>query len=201
VRVTPGLQGLVAGQLQGSAYAEDVVGGDRAVEMAMSRPGGADASDPAGTVRSEVGRGRVAYIPSMEFDGTMPPAEAYFTIGFSLWKRPKNWQQLMDAIVWASNGEIPLAVDGPGYVIANLVEQRDRHRRMVHLVNCDAEHVSAVTNVRVRCALGAGESAATVLFRSLDSPDGEKLRFETKDGMVSFTVPSFRVYGVVEVSA
>jgi hypothetical protein len=153
------------------------------------------------TTHNEVGQGRVAYIPAVEFDGSLPPPELYFTIGTSFWKRPKNWKQLIDAIVWASRGDIPLEVQGPEYLIANLVEQPDRRRRLVHLVNCDAEHVSSIANVKVRCAMAAGKSAATVTFHSPDTSGGELLKSESRDGMVSFTVPSFKVYGVVELSA
>jgi hypothetical protein len=152
-------------------------------------------------MRNEVGQGRVAFIPAIEFDGALPPPEPYFTIGTSLWKRPKNWRQVIDAIAWASQGNIPLEVQGPEYLIANVVEQADRHRRLVHLVNCDAEHVSSIANVKVLCAMADGKSASTVMFYSPDTSGGEPLKFEFREGMVSFTVPSFGVYGVVELNA
>jgi hypothetical protein len=179
VRLTPGLQGLVADQSLGKSGEQNA----------------------GATTHNDVGRGRVAYIPAIQFDGTLPPPEPYFTIGMSFWKRPKNWRQLIDAIVWASGGDIPLEVQGPEYLIANVVEQPDRHRRLVHLVNCDAEHVSSIANVKVRCAMAAGESVATVRFYSPDSSGAEVLKSEFRDGMVSFAVPSFKVYGVVELSA
>ncbi|WP_197414116.1 beta-galactosidase [Terracidiphilus gabretensis] len=179
VRLTPGLQGLVA---------------DPSPSISKNVNTGT-------TMRNEVGEGRVAYIPAIEFDGTMPPPEPYFTIGMSFWKRPKNWRQLIDAIAWASHGDIPLEVQGPEYLIANVVEQSDRRRRLVHLVNCDAEHVSSIAGVKVRCALDVGESVAAVRFYSPDTSGGELLKSESRDGMVSFAVPSFKVYGVVELSA
>jgi hypothetical protein len=179
VRLAPALQGLVAGQ------------GDGKSSEAMK----------SATTHNEVGKGRVAYIPAIEFDGTLPPPEPYFTIGTSLWKRPKNWAHLLDAILWASRGDIPLEVKGPEYLIANLTEQPDRRRRLVHLVNCDTEHVSAIENVKVRCAMPAGQSAATVRFYSPDASGAQELKSEFADGMVSFTVPRFNVYGVAELSA
>jgi hypothetical protein len=203
VRVTAGLQGLVDFQRLGNAYREDVVGGDRAVEIAMMGPGDAagGTANPVPTVRKEVGRGRVAYIPYLEFDGTLPPAQPYFEIVFSLWKRPKNWKQLIEAVQWAANGDIPLEVQGPSYLIANVVEQADRRRRMVHLVNCDAEHVATIRNVQVRCAMPAGRPVSRVTFYSPDESTGETVPFENQEGMVSFTVPSFKVYGLAELSA
>ena len=179
VRLAPGLQGLVAEQSPDKSGEENA----------------------GATLRNEVGRGRVAYIPAIEFDGALPPPEPYFTIGTSYWKRPKNWRQLADAIVWASQGDLPLEVQGPAYLIANVVEQPDRHRRLVHLVNCDAEHVSSIDNVKVRCAMAAGESVARVTFCSPDASGEELLKSEFRDGMVSFTVPRFKVYGIVELSA
>jgi hypothetical protein len=191
VRLAPALQGLVADQSVGKSYQES----------AMNGSGPLASGAVNATTRNEVGRGRVAYIPAIEFDGPPPPPEPYFTIGTSWWKRPKNWRQLVDAIVWASRGDIPLELQGPEYLIANVVEQPDRHRRMVHLVNYDAEHVSSIANAKVRCAMAAGESVATVRFYSPDASGGELLKSESSDGMVSFTVPSFKVYGVVELSA
>ena len=182
VRLAPGLEGLVADASPGKSNEENQ-------------------ASAGATTRREVGRGRVAYIPAIEFDGALPPPVPYFTIGMPFWKRPKNWKQLVDAIVWASQGNIPLEVQGPEYLIVNLVEQPERHRRLVHLVNFDAEHVSSIANVKVRCAMGAGESVANVRFYSPDTPGGELLKSESTGGMVAFTVPSFKVYGVVALSA
>ena len=72
---------------------------------------------------------------------------------------------------------------------------------MVHLVNCDADHVSAISDVRLRCAMPDGKRAVSVTFYSPDASGAEVLKFENKDGAVSVAVPSFRVYGVVVVSA
>jgi hypothetical protein len=193
VRLAPGLQGLVADQALGMSYQESAMSGAGPLTSGKGNAGA--------TTHNEVGGGRVAYMSAIEFDGALPPPEPYFSIGMSLWKRPKNWRQLIDAIAWASRGDIPLEVQGPQYLIANMVEQPDRHRRLVHLVNCDAEHVSSIANVKVRCAMAAGESAATVRFYSPDSSSGELLKGESRDGMVSLTVPAFKVYGVVELTA
>jgi hypothetical protein len=197
VRVTPGLQGLVDSQSIGSAYREDVVGGDRAVDLVRNGTGNSEAA----AVHNEVSGGRVAYIPVLSFDGSLPPPEPYFTIGFSLWRRPRNWKQLIDAIEWAANGDIPLELQGPDCLIANLVESADRRSRLVHLVNCDADHVSAVSDVRLKCAMPDGKRTASVMFYSPDASGGEALKFENKDGAVSVAVPSFRIYGVIVVSA
>jgi hypothetical protein len=202
VRLTPGLQELLPEKTLGKPYQEDVVGGTQAVDDATKNVNASTELRPAEQItRREVGRGRVAYLPAVEFDGAMPKAEPYFTIGTALWKRPKNWRQLTDAIAWVSRGDIPLEVQGPDYLIANVVEQPGRHRRLLHLVNCDTEHVAAIDNVKVRCAMASGDAALTVKFYTPDSTDVKSLKFENRDGMVEFTVPSFKVYGVVELSA
>ena len=60
--------------------------------------------------------GAWSIFPGIEFDGPLPPAEPYFSIGPAFWKRPKNWKQLVDAVAWASQGDVPLQVFGPDYL-------------------------------------------------------------------------------------
>jgi hypothetical protein len=184
LRVTPGLQGLVENQPAAAPYQEEV----KAVPIIAGVP-----------TRKEVGRGRVVYIPGLEFDGPIPPAEPYFNIGPAFWKRPKNWEQLIDAVEWASRGDVPLRVEGPNFVAANLVEQRDKRRRIVHLVNYNRQ-VASVNNVQVRCAVPEGESASAVRLYSIESEAGSAVNFRMQDQQAVFTVTSLNTYGIVTVS-
>ncbi|HET9100049.1 MAG TPA: hypothetical protein VFN62_06630 [Acidobacteriaceae bacterium] len=184
LRVSPGLQGLVDNQPAAAPYQEEV----KASPILAGVP-----------TRKEVGRGRVVYIPGLEFDGPMPPAEPYFNIGPAFWKRPKNWQQLVDAVEWASRGNVPLRVDGPDFVAANLVEQHQKRRRMVHLVNYNRQ-VPSINNLQVKCAVPEGESATAVRLYSIESEAGSTVNFRMQDQQAVFTIPRLNTYGMVMVS-
>lgn len=185
LRIKPGLEGLVDNQSPAAAYQEEV----------------ATSSAIAGApTRKQVGQGRVVYFPGIEFDGAMPPAEPYFTIGQEFWKRPKNWQELVDAVSWAAQGEIPLQVNGPDFLAANLVEQPDKRRRLVHLVNYNTGATSSIENIQVRCAMPKGKSASAVTLYSVHSDTGDALNFHMQGSHAVFNVPSLATYCMVAVS-
>ena len=75
-------------------------------------------------MRKEVGKGRVAYFPQIEFDGPLPPAAPYFQIGVEFWKRPKNWEELIEAVRWVSQGNTPLQVRGRSFWWSTLRHSR-----------------------------------------------------------------------------
>jgi hypothetical protein len=185
LRVKPGLQGLVDNQAAAAPYQEEVA-------MVPVVAGVA--------VRKQVGQGRVVYLPGIEFDGPLPPSQPYFTIGPAFWKRPKNWRQLMDAIEWTSQGDVPLQVVGPGFLGANLVEQAGKRRRLVHLVNYNASKVPSIEDIEVKCALPEGKSASAVHLYSADSETGETLSFRMEGSNAVFTVAKVYAYGMVAVS-
>lgn len=184
LRVKPGLQGLVEGQAPAAAYEEEVRMGPIVTGASSQK---------------EVGKGRVVYVPGLAFDGPMPPSQPYFDIGPEFWKRPKNWQQLVEAVSWASQGDIPLQVDGPDFLAANVVEQQEKRRRIVHLVNYN-EQTPTIQNIAVKCSLPGGNSAKTVRFYSVNSDNGNALDFRTQGPQAVFTVPKLEVYGMVAVS-
>jgi hypothetical protein len=185
LRVKPGLQGLIDDQSVAAAYQE---------EVAMAA---AVAGVPA---RKQFGSGRVVYLPGIEFDGSMPPTEPYFNIGTAFWKRPKNWQQLIDAVSWASQDDIPLQVVGPDFLGANLVEQPEKRRRFVHLVNYNARQVLSIENIEVKCALPEGKSGSAVRLYSADLERYDTLNFRMQGSKALFTVPRLNAYCMVAVS-
>jgi hypothetical protein len=184
LRVEPGLRGLVDHQVPARDYEETVVASP------------VESGSPA---RKQSGLGRVAYLPQIEFDGPLPAAQPYFSIGRQFWKRPKNWEELIDAIRWAAQGEVPLQVAGPDFLIANLTEQPDQRRRLLHLVNYDASHTSAIEGIDVRCAVPQGQAASAVTCYSAKPDAGAPLEFHTEGSEVVFRVPKLNVYCVVEV--
>jgi hypothetical protein len=184
LRVEPGLQGLVDNQPPAAAYQEEVA----TEPVAAGVPS-----------RKEFGRGRVVYLPGIEFDGPMPSAESYFIIGPEFWKRPKNWKELIDAVSWAAKGDIPIEVLGPDFLGINLVEQPEKRRRLVHLVNYDSQ-VPSIENIEVKCATPEGKPASAVRFYSADLNTYDKLNFHMQGSYAVFTVPKLNVYCMAVVS-
>jgi len=150
--------------------------------------------------RKEVGRGRVVYFPSVQFDGPLPEPEPYFKISDRYWKLPKNYRELTEGVRWAAKEDIPVTIDGPLYLVANLAEQRDKRRIMVHLVNYNSKNVAAVVSVRVLCRLPQGAVAKDVKTYSPDVEPGQVLDMTPGPWEVSFTVPAVRTYTIAVVS-
>jgi hypothetical protein len=185
LRVKPGLQGLIDNQPAAAAYQEEVA----SVSVVAGVP-----------AQKQFGRGRVVYLSGIEFDGPLPPSQPYFKIGAEFWKRPKNWKQLIDAVEWTSQGDVPLQVSGPDFLAANLVEQPDKQRRLIHLVNYNTSKVPSIENIEVKCALPQGRSASAVRLYSVDSDTYKTLNFQMKDAQVVFTVPSLNTYCMLAVN-
>jgi hypothetical protein len=184
-RPTPGLKGLVDDQVRGSSYEE------RVKPMAVT----------AGAAsQKEVGRGRVYYIPGLESDGPLPTAEPYFTLDNIYWRRPKNWKQLVDGIAWASQGDMPLTVDGPDYLVTNLVEQPHKNRQFVHLINYNFKNVPSIQNIELKCAVPNGRPVTSVRAYSTESEAPTSVSFQIRDRMVVATIPRIHTYCMVEIS-
>lgn len=180
-----GLLGLVEGQEPARAYQEEVA------SSAIS-------SNPP--VRGEFGRGRVAYVPGIEFDGPLPKAEPYFDIGRRFWKRPKNWKDLVDVLDWTSRGDIPLRVSRPDFLVANLVEQPEKRRRLVHLINYNAKKVPSIEGISFECAIPQGQVAKSAGFYTAESNDPVALNVRMEGLRAVFTVPRLDTYGFASVA-
>jgi hypothetical protein len=185
LRVEPGLRGLADQPLSARAYEETV-------------EGGADLGGPP--VRKEVGKGRVAYFPAVEFDGALPEPEPYFAISNRFWKRPKNWAEIVEGVRWTAREEVPLRVDGPEYLVANLLDQPDQRRRILHLVNYNAKNVSEIPGVSVWCGLPHGAAAKQVALYSPDEHKSRQLDFRLQGAGISFAVPKVETYTVAVIS-
>jgi hypothetical protein len=178
LRVEPGLKGLVDNQRAARPYEEN----PEKVQIAGA------------AVRREVGKGRTVYLPELRFDGLVPEMEPYFTISNRFWKLPANAKELSDGIAWAANNDLPVTVTGPLFLVANLVEQPDQSRWLLHLVNYNARREPSIGPIEVRCRLprGAVPKAIQVI-----SPDQETA---TLPAAAAFTVPGIKTYSIVSVS-
>jgi hypothetical protein len=184
-RVQPGLSGLVEGQISGTEYQEEV-------KSQLSTPGTA--------VRKQAGRGRVVYLPSIEFDGALPPPQPYFTITNRFWKRPKNWQEIIDAVNWAAGDPLPFAVDGPEFLAANYTYQPRRQRYLIHLVNYNATNVPLVKDVQIQVQLPGGKRPSMVTQYDPESGNARKLNFTNDGARTRFIVPEMAAYTLIAVN-
>jgi hypothetical protein len=183
-RLEPGLAGLVDSQPEAKEYEERV----RRVWS----------SGPAAFKEYE--KGRVAYFPRIDPDPPRPQLAPYFEITQDLWRKPANWQDVAEAVRWASGDTLPLRVGGPPHLVANLTSQADRRRMMVHLVNYRARAGEHVKEIEVGVRLAEGASAPKVI---LISPDAEEKTINlTKEGNeFRFTIPSIQTYSVAIMSS
>ncbi len=184
VRIKPGLAGLVKGQENGTVYQETVKSG---------------VGHPSVPIRTQVGSGRVVYVPAVEFDGAMPPLESYFAITNVFWKRPKNWEEIVEAIQWAGRDQISVTVDGPEYLVANYTFQNQEQRILLHLVNYGAATGPIRSGVRVRMLLPESKKARTATLHAPESADAQSLALSSDSSTSVFTVPEIGTYALVSV--
>ena len=173
LRVEPGLRGLIDVQPPARDYEE---------EVATVEAGGAP-------VRKDYEKGRVVYIPAVRFDGRLPEFGKYFQVDPRFWKLPGNAQDITDGVRWAARGDIPVNVSGPGYLVANTVEQHEKRRMIVHLVNYNAGAAPALDPVEVTCSVPDGQSVKAVRVISPDAAGLQATGMKMDGRNVSFRVP------------
>jgi hypothetical protein len=182
-RRVPGLSELLPSQKPGEAFGEE------------ARWKGLTGE----TVRTEYGQGRAAYIPGAEFDGPLPAMPPYFEINNRFWKKPKNAQQIADALRWTARDALPVRISGPDYLVANLVSQPGEKRWLLHLVNYNATRVPAISGVDVTLrAQGAGKPTVTLV--SPDESGQQTLTSQADSSGVHFRIPEVKTYSVVAVT-
>jgi hypothetical protein len=183
-RVEPGLHDLIDGQLSAHGHNR------RSTEAIVS-------GKPQ---RKTLGAGRSVYIPELEFDGALPPDQPYFTLGTEFWKRPVNWQDLLDAISWAAGEKMPVSVIAPDFVAMNLLEQMAKQRRIIHLVNYGTEANRSIAGASIRCATPEGRPATAVHFFAPDASEAKPIDFRVEGSEAVFKAPEMQTYGVVTVN-
>jgi hypothetical protein len=124
-----------------------------------------------------------------------PPASA--TSGY--WKLPVNWAELVAGVRRAAGGSLSVDVKAPLTVTAEVHEQKQKRRTLVHLVNYDPARSPQVRNIQVSLAVPAG---AAVENASLLSPDEDKpasLSCAMRNGRAEFNVPRLGTYSVAVI--
>jgi len=148
------------------------------------------------TIRRQVGRGRVVYIPEVKPAIPKPPG-ARMTSQY--WKLPLNSRELVDDVRWAEGGRLALEVAAPPTVAAELVEQKQKGEMIVHLLNYDVARTPSVHQIGIDLRLPEGKKATKVSLVSPDEAGTLSLPFLPKNGRVSFSVPSLKTYSLAIV--
>ncbi|HEY3939345.1 MAG TPA: beta-galactosidase trimerization domain-containing protein [Bryobacteraceae bacterium] len=183
LRTEPGLRSLLPEQPTSKAYEETV----------------AHESASSGVYRHETGAGRVVYFRSVPFDGPLPPANNYFAINRRFWKAPANTDEIAESVRWAAREEIPIRVDGPRFLVANLTAQSAKQRWLVHLINYN-KNVPAVEAVKIECRLPEGTRLKQVSIISPDHSVLENLPFQFTSNTAILTIPRVNVYAIAVLS-
>ena len=175
VRVKPGLTGLVDGQRPARDY-EERVGRTRATGTPQ---------------RKDYEKGRVVWLPALNFPGEMPAPSPYFEIHSQWWKRPSNAAEFESAVKWTARDEVTAEVSGPHFLVAHVTAQPAKRRMLVHLVNYNRQQAS-IPSVAVKLRV-----PAAVKEIKLISPDAAPATITPGS---SFTVPEVKVYTIAVVS-
>ncbi|HXH49947.1 MAG TPA: hypothetical protein VNM47_11440 [Terriglobia bacterium] len=159
---------------------------------AWQGPRGEERNLQIAPVQNRIGRGRVAYIPSVQPAIEKPRAERMSSM---YWKLPLNWKELIAEVKWAAGDRLSLEVNAPGTlaVVAELMEQPAESRRLVHLVNYAGPQGNRVSNIEVTVALPEGKMTREI---TLLTPDGEgnTVPANVDHGRAHFTVPRLDTY-------
>jgi hypothetical protein len=159
----------------------------------IDRPPENPASDQI--VERRFGNGRVAYIARIEAVEAPPAPSMNYYVRNTLWKLPRNYAALIDAVRYAAGGEFSATVDAPLWVTAQLCEQDGSRTRLLHLLNFKV--AEPVVNIKVRVRVPAGLRVREALLFGPRKSDPLPIEASTRAGVASLTVPRLNVYGMV----
>jgi hypothetical protein len=183
LRVEPGLHGMIDSQSPARAYEERV----------------APIAANGEIVRKGYDEGRVAYVPEIAFDGTLPQFGSFFPVDARFWRAPRNAADIADTVRWAARERIPVEVSGPDCLVSNLVEHPEKHHIILHLVNYNARKEASLGNVHATFRLPSGESVKEAVLYSPDYSGPRRLAAIEGDAFATFCVP-VKTYSIVAVT-
>lgn len=149
-----------------------------------------------GVVRNHYRSGRAVYVPEVK-PAIEKPRAARMTSQY--WKLPVNWQELVEAVRWAANGRLSLEVNAPLTVVAEVTEQKQEGKLLVHFLNYDVARVPNVRDIAADLAVPEGKTVKGVSLLTPDGPGRPDLPYNFRNGRVTFTVPALETYTLVAV--
>lgn len=172
---------------------EDLFGVSAPEWKESAGPGRGAAGAP---VRTEFGRGRVAYIPAIQPAVPRPHAESMIS---KYWKRPLNWKQLVDALRWTVGGSFSVEIKAPPTVTLESLAQDATNTLFVHLLNYAVGRQPVVDGIELSLHLPGGRKVKDVELSSPDQSTTESLKYNFDGQSVAITVPRLATYSVVKV--
>jgi len=143
--------------------------------------------------KNPAGKGKVVYIP--EVQPSIPkPLTAAMTSQY--WKLPLNWNELLDAVIWASGNNLSLSIKAPLTVTMELVQKNDSSAMILHLINFDHRN-SPVRDIQVDMKVPEAKRVAQVTVLTPDGNNDEIIKFKEEEQRVIFTVPSLTTYNMI----
>ena len=144
-------------------------------------------------VENRIGQGRAVYIPAVNPAMEKP---RFARMSSEYWKLPLNWKELIDSVKWAASGRLSLEVEAPETlaVVAELMEQPEMNRRLVHLVNYAGPRGHKVSNIETSVELPEGKRAGLVKLLSPDTGETRSVPARMEQGRAIFTVPHLDTY-------
>lgn len=148
------------------------------------------------TTKTQFGKGKVAYIPTIEPSIARPPTSSMTN---RYWKLPLNYLEMVNAIKWAAGTDLSVDVQAPLTVTIELTEQKDKDKMMLHLINFNTRKEKLVKDINIGLRIRKGKQVNELILLSPDREGSESLPFTTKDGRAVFKVPRLEVYDLVVV--
>ena len=146
-----------------------------------------------------MGRGKIGYLPAMEFDGDLPPDQPYFPIGSEFWKRPKNWKDLVDLVYWAAGDEVPIRFKGPRGFVINYTGQTSKKRTFIHVVNYDQANKAAGMPIEIGFLLPQNREPIKVTACTPGQKETQVVEFSKDGSTTHFTISNVRTYCLVTI--
>jgi hypothetical protein len=113
------------------------------------------------------------------------------------WVLPANHAEIFRVIRDGLHKGLSVETTAPLTTAMELLQRDATHETIAHFVNFDRPHPLAPFNARVRVQyLGPVKS---VEYFTPDADDPQGLTFESSGGIVQFTVPATRLYGMVVI--
>jgi hypothetical protein len=149
--------------------------------------------------KKKFGLGRVAYLPAMEFEGTLPPLQPYFELGKAYWKRPKNWKELVDLVDWVTDDQVPVKLNAPRGVAINSTIQHLKRRAFIHVVNYDRSNAEAAKAIVVGIRLPDNHQPSKVTVHAPGRKTAQPIEFSRSGALSIFKLADLQYYSVVAI--
>jgi len=147
-------------------------------------------------VRNLIGRGRVVYLPQV-IPAVAKPSAAPMTSQY--WKFPVNWEELAAAVKWAAGDNLSLEVKAPLTVTAELLEQKESHKLLVHLLNYDVQRFPIVSNLEITLKIPEGGKVEEISVLSPDEEKAQSATYVVRNGRIVVNVPQLKTYSLILV--